>query len=710
MPLTTVSATTMSSLRILSALCVALPALVFIAVAVYRYEQIRTDSELRLDQTLRVADEHALKVLDTNMVLLDRVLDAVGTDSAGAIKLREENLHKQFRAMAYGKPQIQSIWFIGEDGRPLATDFAFPAPSADLSGREYFKWHRAQRGGVYVTEALFGIASKSWFFDMSRGRRHPDGSFAGVASISLRPAYFERFHADLAANEPGLAIALFRNDGAVISRWPPAPTGPYMLAASAPVMAQVAAGALQGDARGASTIDGRQRHFKFSRLGDYPLYIATSMDEGAATARWLRELAVLAAIGVPAMLGLFFAARIAVRRTGEALAVAERLHREGLARRAAEDALRQAQKLEALGRLTGGVAHDFNNALMVISTNVHLLKRAQTEAIATPLASIARAVASATKLTRQLLAFSRRQPLLPQYHDLHAALPDLGALLCPVLGAQIEFAADVAPGTSGIEVDPAELELALLNLAINARDAMPGNGRLRVSARNADGPLPASLHSAMVVIEVADTGMGIEPELLDKVFEPFFTTKPVGKGTGLGLSQVYGLCQRAGGTATVESRPGEGTTVRLYFPAVERPLHAPTTPVESTPPDLGQTILLVEDNDDVAGALLPVLESMGRAVTRLDRAEAAQAWLAERAGSAARLPDILLSDVVMPGEMDGAALALHVRSAYPAVRVILMTGYAERLEAISGLDFEILPKPCSPEMLAAAIGRAVGTR
>ncbi len=230
-----------------------------------------------------------------------------------SIELREEGLHNQFRAMSYGKPQIQSIWFIAEDGRPLATDFAFPTPVADLSGREYFKWHRAQRGGVYVTETLFGIVSKSHFFDMSRGRRHPDGSFAGVASVSLRPAYFEQFHADLAANEPGLAIALFRNDGAVISRWPPSPSGPRRLAASAPVMSQVAAGALQGDVRGVSTVDGRQRHFKFSRLGDYPLYIATSMDEGEVTARWLRELGVLAAIGVPAVLGLYFAARLAIR-------------------------------------------------------------------------------------------------------------------------------------------------------------------------------------------------------------------------------------------------------------------------------------------------------------------------------------------------------------------------------------------------------------
>ena len=325
-----------------------------------------------------------------------------------------------------------------------------------------------------------------------------------------------------------------------------------------------------------------------------------------------------------------------------------------------EDALRQAQKLEALGRLTGGVAHDFNNALMVISNNLFLLRRKHPEADGPQVESIGRAVGSATKLTRQLLAFSRRQALVPEHIRLQDKVPALRDLLAPVLGSQVQLALDAAPDTRAILVDAAELELAMINLAINARDAMPAGGRFEVAARNASGPLPPPLEGPMVLLEVTDTGLGIAPEVLDKVFEPFFTTKPVGEGTGLGLSQVYGLCQRAHGMATVESRLGLGTTVRLFFPATEAKPGGPA-PVSAVLRQIDRTVLLVEDNEEVASALQPVLESMGCKVQWMSRATAARDWLGEQ-GS---LPDLMLSDVMMPGEMDGLALAQHVRVAPP---------------------------------------------
>ncbi len=188
------------------------------------------------------------------------------------------------------------------------------------------------------------------------------------------------------------------------------------------------------------------------------------------------------------------------------------------------------------------------------------------------------------------------------------------------------------------------------------------------------------------------------------MFEPFFTTKPVGQGTGLGLSQVYGLCQRAGGLATVESEPGRGTAVRLFFPVSRGDSAAPAAASPALRRNLDKRVLMVEDNDEVAGALQQVLEAMGCTVTRLDRAQGGLEWLAhqQRQGS---LPDVMLSDVVMPGDMDGLALARQVREVYPQLRLILMTGYAEQLDAISRLGFEVLPKPCSPEMLAQALSR-----
>lgn len=695
------------SLRVLGLLFLVLPLLVYGVVGVYRYQQIRAETELRLDRSLRIALEHALKVLDTSEMTLTRVLDALGDEEDAAIRGREPVLHRQLLSFSAGKPQMDSIWVQDANGQPLVTDRLYPVPPGLAVGdRDYFRWHQKNQGGApFISEPVTGRASGVNLFVMSRGRYLGKDRFAGVVTVSLIPAYFQQFHRDLAADEPGLAITMLREDGTILSRWPPLPDAPPRLSPTSPVMSLIKAGHASGTANGISSVDGRERLLTYGKVGNYPVYLGTGMDTREITWRWLEEMAWLAAFGLPPLLGLFIAARMAFRRTQDALESAQRLQEETATRRRAEEALLQAQKLEALGRLTGGVAHDFNNALMVISNNVFLLKRKHPDADGPQLESIARAVGSATKLTRQLLAFSRRQALVPEHMTLQDRLPTVRDLLRPVLGSQIELAVSVAPDTLPILVDSAEFELALINLAINARDAMPAGGRFQMSAYNATGDLPPLLKGAMVVVEAADTGEGIAPEVIDKVFEPFFTTKPVGQGTGLGLSQIYGLCQRAGGQATISSRPGEGTTVRLFFPAApQRAADLPQTP-QSASRQLGKRILLVEDNAEVAAALTPVLEAMGCSVTHLDRGAKARDWLLQQQ---AGLPDLLLSDVVMPGEMDGLALAQFARARFPALKIILMTGYAEQLESISTQGHEVLPKPCSPDMLADAIRRVTG--
>jgi signal transduction histidine kinase len=467
-------------------------------------------------------------------------------------------------------------------------------------------------------------------------------------------------------------------------------------------MSQIRAGLTRGTAHGTSSVDGRVRLLEYAKVGNYPIYVGTGMDVAEIRARWLDEMTWLAAFGLPPMLGLFLAARLALRRTREVLEAAQRLSEEMVARRRVEESLLQSQKLEALGRLTGGVAHDFNNALMVISNNLFLLKRKHPEIEGARVESIGRAVGTATKLTRQLLAFSRRQALVPEHIRLQDRLPTFQDLLEPVVGRQVRLSVEVDPDTHPITVDSAEFELALINLAVNSRDAMPAGGRFALRARNLSlHEIPAKQRPPMVVVEAVDTGTGIDPQLLDKVFEPFFTTKPVGTGTGLGLSQIYGLCQRAGGVATIASTVGVGTTVRLCFPAAAARAAEAAGPSPESPVYLGKSLLLVEDNDEVAAALQPVLQAIGCQVTRLDNAQAALGWLRRQA----LLPDVVLTDVVMPGEMDGVGLAQAIRGRHPSVRVILMTGYAEQMDAISRQGFEIVPKPCSAEMLAAAIGR-----
>ena len=371
-------------------------------------------------------------------------------------------------------------------------------------------------------------------------------------------------------------------------------------------------------------------------------------------------------------------------RVREALAEAEKAHQ----------AVLQNQRLEALGQLTGGVAHDFNNLLMVVGNYAHLLRARRPELANTAeVAGIERAVDTGAKLTRQLLAFARRQPVRPEPVDLHVRLPEIAGLLKASVGSRIQLTCEVAPGTHAIQVDPAEFELALLNLAVNARDAMPEGGTLRVAASNDDG-------GRMVRVEVRDSGRGIPRELLEKVFEPFFTTKPVGHGTGLGLSQVYGLARQAGGDARIDSVEGQGTTVALLLPAlVDFAVPRAQEPEQPLQAAAGRNrLLLVEDNEELAGVTSRVLESAGYAVTLAIHGDAARAVLDGGATF-----DIVLSDIRMPGSTDGIALARWLREQHPQLPVVLMTGYTAELTQARALGLQVLPKPSAPAVILKAL-------
>ena len=361
----------------------------------------------------------------------------------------------------------------------------------------------------------------------------------------------------------------------------------------------------------------------------------------------------------------------------------------------AHQAVLQNQRLEALGQLTGGVAHDFNNLLMVIGNYAHLLRARRPElAGSAELGGIERSVKNGSTLTRQLLAFARRQPVRPEPLDLKVRLPEIAALLKASLGSGIQLTCEVAPDTRAVLVDPAEFELALINLAVNARDAMPEGGKLRVLARNdAD---------AGVRVEVADSGKGIPPGLLEKVFDPFFTTKPVGHGTGLGLSQVYGFARQAGGDARITSVEGEGTTVSLELPALADPapvLDAEQHPVPTAVGDR-RRLLLVEDNQELAAVTHHVLEAAGYRVMHASTGDEARSWLQGDESF-----DIVLSDIRMPGSMDGIALARWLRQERPGVPVVLMTGYSAELAQARELALQVLPKPSAPAAILAALDR-----
>ena len=368
----------------------------------------------------------------------------------------------------------------------------------------------------------------------------------------------------------------------------------------------------------------------------------------------------------------------------------------------ANERLAQAQKMEAIGQLTGGVAHDFNNLLMVVGGQAQLLRKrlGDDPRALKAIESIEMSTRRGQDLTRQLLAFARRQRLNPLVLSLAERAANLRELLDASVGGIIDLQIDIPETIWPVEVDPGELELALLNLAVNARDAMPNGGALTVSARNARlnrGEIDPELEGEFVALTVRDTGQGIPPDILPRVFEPFFTTKEVNRGTGLGLSQVYGFLQQSGGRATVTSELGAGTSFTLYLPRTGKAAGVVGVAIEVHAPQ-GARVLVVEDNPDVAEVAAALLEQLGSRPQVVSSAAAAL-----RALQTGDRPDVVFSDIVMAGEMDGLALARHVRAQWPDLPILLTSGYSQNAENVAK-EFTVLPKPYALSDLSRALG------
>jgi signal transduction histidine kinase/CheY-like chemotaxis protein len=412
-------------------------------------------------------------------------------------------------------------------------------------------------------------------------------------------------------------------------------------------------------------------------------------------------------VGMAAILtAVLGAAHMILRRANQDLAQANRALRGEIAHREKiEEALRQSQKMEAIGRMTGGVAHDFNNLLMIASSGLELLERTEDPARRRILKDgIRQAVDRGASLTRQLLAFSRRTPLNPEVVSLSDRIEGMRVLLDRSLREDVTVRLDLPAGLWPVEVDPGQLELAVLNLAVNARDAMPEGGRISLSAENLPGLDDGVLSGDFVRLRIADTGSGMSPETVSRVFEPFFTTKEVGKGTGLGLSQVYGFLQASGGDVRIESRLGEGTTLSLYLPrataAVEpAPEAKAVRPLSS---EARGAALLVEDDDGVATMVQGMMEALGWSVERV--ADAASALRCLEGGAAYRL---VLSDTVMPGALNGLDLAREIARRWPDLPVLLTTGYSESASAALREGRRMLVKPYSLETLARELDAAI---
>jgi signal transduction histidine kinase len=432
---------------------------------------------------------------------------------------------------------------------------------------------------------------------------------------------------------------------------------------------------------------------------------------------------------------MFFECGRAVRFTGTVLDITESKRAEARLRemndtleqrveertrslREAEETLRQSQKMEAVGQLTGGLAHDFNNLLAGISGSLELvesrLAQGRTQGLDAFIGAAKTSARRAAALTHRLLAFSRRQTLDPRPTDVNRLVAEMEELVRRTVSRAIVLTVDGAEGLWNTLVDPNQLENALLNLCINARDAMPNGGRLRITTANAALTGRAATRHGLppgdyVMLSVSDTGSGMTPEVARKAFDPFFTTKPIGQGTGLGLSMIYGFVRQSGGVARIDSAPGRGTIVSLWLPRAEGEADAApagNAPRTSTPATPEQTVLVVDDEPAVRMVVAEVLTDLGYAAIEAADSESGLALLR----SNARI-DLLITDVGLPGGMNGPEMVEQAMDQRPALKVLFITGFAETGALTPerlGPDMQVLPKPFAIEDLAARIRLLIG--
>ncbi len=666
-----------------------------------------TDATIR---TVRIAEEHALKVFDLNETLDARVDDLVRGLDDDAIRTREADIHNKLQSIGGGYPQVASVSIFGPEGLLLANSRYYPAPRASIATRDDFVGIRGGHMLEHVSKGMVWHAgSGEAVFNTGMARLRADGTFAGIVSVALRRSYFESFYRELLGNERGaMTMMLTRTDGAVLASYPPRPESSVVAPGLA---AELASGSRSGVLRlpGNDAKQSRQgRILAYRQVGSYPVYVSCTYSQPAIWAAWSRRALLFSASIFTPSIVLWFVLAFSLRRLAAEQQAWERWQAEASMRRSIETAYRQSRKMEALGNLVGTVAHDFNNLLTIIATNVQIARRRGASTLDRELSAIERALKSGQSLTRQLLGVARKQPLRSETIDLSRWMAASRELLRASLGAKAGLVVDIGRDVWPIEVDSAELELALINVAINARDAMPSGGRFTVRATNVrlepEGGF--ALTGEFVQISLEDTGSGMPADVLAHAFEPLYTTKPNGMGTGLGLPQVFAFCDRSGGLATIDSTPGNGTSVRLYLPrAHEAPAATPADPdsvVEARPP-ASLHVLLVEDNDEVAAGTEALLRIMGHRVTCEVNADAALRLIADTPSRSSDPFEVLVSDVHMPGIANGIDLAETAQSFDPPLPVILITGYAQELERARNANVRVLSKPFDIALLESML-------
>ncbi|MBX9739323.1 MAG: response regulator [Beijerinckiaceae bacterium] len=697
--------------KLVVALTILLPSIAFGVAAWTSYDRFLREARARIESRVELAHQHAQRVFATFDLAAAQTEEFLLDHDDESIVRQGMELSSKLARLGSALPEVEDIWVLDPKGQPVLTGAQTPAPwQLNFADRDYFKAQVKSNAGTYVSERLVGRLRPVQIFELSYRRRSPTDAFRGIIGISADPRFFERFYTSM-LGEDVTALSLVRADGSVLARSPALPT-PMKIRDSSPLLRMQKEQPMQGFYRDVSQLDGVERMAAYRRLEHLPVYVVGAQDMSIVIGHWRSAMAQHLYFGIPATFAMFLIAMAAVRQAREQAHTLQALREEGERRAFAEEALRQANKLEAIGRLTGGVAHDFNNLLQVMLGRLaRIQKAAQTDAppATRDVEAMQFAIDRAATLTHRLLAFSRQQPLRVEVVDVNKLVSGMVELVRQTAGNEIAVETVYAAGLWSVIIDANQLENALLNITSNARDAMGGVGRITIETANSyldDAYVreyPGVKAGQYVSVSISDTGQGISRDVLAKIFEPFFTTKPIGQGTGLGLSMVYGFVRQSDGHVAVYSEEGQGTTVRLYLPRHFGPVDEATVPdVTSTSEMRGSgLVLVVEDEVEVRNLVVDTLTDLGYSTIAGADAHEGLRLLDQN-------PDIqlLLTDVGLPDGMNGRQLADAAAMRRPDLPIVFMTGYARNAIVHHGrLDpgVELLTKPFTRKALAAKV-------
>ena len=691
--------------------------------------------ELRITRTAVIADtERQMARLD--MVFAEqtgRAVEAVNLLVMGAQELVQaqqpnlEGVDDILRRRIRGVRQLAAILVVDSSGKPIASTDPDRSATPRAAVEALLAHYQADPHAGLLIGGPFRVADNKWNALLALPTNASDGVLTGMAVGSINLNYFEDFYRAVELNENG-AIVLHLRDGTVLARFPHLDriigTSFGHLPPFTEILTQATAGTLLME----SPVDGSIRVTAIRALRAFPLAVMVSVEQGKILSDWRRQALSLIAVAlllggavVVLLLSLSRRSRQVERlldQTHAAREMAEQAKDQLLQqiseRERAEGALRQTQRIEAIGQLTGGVAHDFNNLLTVVLGNVDSLQRRAAmnrmdRASIERLRAIKAAAERGATLTGHLLAFARRQPLMPKVIDLNATIYGMRELLDSALGTRVCIDFRLADDLWPTMADQSQIELVILNLAINARDAMPLGGMITIETENhhqtesttADGPGAGDY----VGIIIRDSGIGIPPEILGRVFEPFFTTKPPGAGSGLGLSQVYGTARQSGGGVKIESKVGQGTAVIVDLPrATSEPVPIPSRRRNVAAERSSATVLLVDEDSEVRATTVAMLQDLGYTVHDVEGGDAALGVL-----SGDTSIDILLTGVVMPG-MNGHRLEALAKAKKADLSVVFVSSHAEQVGSALRPGDRLIRKPFAASDLFRTIEAALADR